>query len=78
MRKVMKDTLFHTKTKVSDTETDENIVFPITRWENVLGAPRMLNEGTLENAYPSQYAFFEMGEVELSDEEFAICFPELV
>ena len=72
-----KDVLMHTKSESEGTESVEKITFPITRWENVLGAPRMLTKETLDKSFPSEYAFFETEQIAISDEEYEACFADL-
>lgn len=74
MLQFMEDVLLHTKTKDTNRGIVEKIPFPITRWENILGAPRLVDKEELASITPSEYAFFTDGELTLSDEEYATCF----
>ena len=71
------DVLLHVKNKVTGIGVVKKIIYPITRWENVLGAPRMLDADTIEDAFPSEYAFYVMKDITISDEEYEACFGKL-
>lgn len=66
------DVLLHTKS--SENENTPSVTFPVTRWENVLGAPRLLSATDMEKSFPSQYAFVQTGEITITDEEYNACF----
>ena len=72
-----KDVLLHVKNKLSSSSVEEKTIYPITRWENILGAPRILDEDSIENAFPSEYALYMAGDISISDEEYEACFGEL-
>lgn len=74
MKRFMKDVLFRTKTKDPGKGIVEKVTFPITRWENILGGPRLVDANELKNLTPSEYAFLTDGELTLSDEEYNACF----
>lgn len=72
-----KDVVLHVKNKVLGVGTVEKTIYPVTRWENVLGAPRLLDKDSLENSFPSEYALYTHGDITISDEEYEACFGEL-
>lgn len=72
-----KDVVLHVKNKIAGIGTVKKTVYPVTRWENVLGAPRLLNKTSLEDAFPSEYAIYEYRDISISDEEYEACFGEL-
>lgn len=73
----VKDVLLHVKNKIKGVGVVKKTIYPITRWENILGAPRMITPETLEDSYPSEYALYAYGELTISDEEFEACFGKL-
>lgn len=78
VRKFFKDILLHIKSKNEETKgVTEKTSFPITRWENILGAPRLLTEDTLDGNFPSEYAVFLEGEIAISDEEYDRVFSQI-
>jgi len=73
----VKDVILHVKNKVEGLGVVKKTIFPVTRWENVLGAPRLLTEDTLEEAFPAEYAIYAYSDISISDEEYEACFGHL-
>ena len=72
----MNDAILHVKTK-SDTDPNGNqdFVFPVTRYDNVMGRPRVATE--LLTVYGAPFVFFDEGEVDISDEEYDMLFGHI-
>lgn len=69
-----RDVILHVKNKTPDHGVVEKTIYPVTRWENILGAPRLLDENTIDDAFPSEYALYIHGDITISDEEYEACF----
>jgi len=69
-----KDVVLHAKNKVTGVGTEVKVIYPTTRWENILGAPRLLTSDTIEKSFPSEYALYSYGDLTISDEEYEACF----
>ena len=54
---VIKDVILHIKNKEEGVGVVEKINLPVTRWENVAGAPRLLNEHNIAESFPKQAAY---------------------
>lgn len=76
MANIAKDVLLHVKNKIAGVGTIKKRIYPITRWENILGAPRLLDKETLQDAYPSEYAVYIFRDITISDEEYEACFGD--
>ena len=74
---LLRDVFLHVKNKVEGLGVVEKVTFPATRWENVLGAPRLLDKDTIENAFPAEYALYTDDEIAISDEEYSACFGHI-
>ena len=74
---LIKDTILHVKNKIAGKGVTEQVVLPVTRWENVLGAPRVLNEDNISEAFPSEYAIYATNDIVISDAEYEACFGKL-
>jgi len=68
------DTLLHQKSITADQTILEKDLFPITRWDDILGAPDILDEETIMTRHPSKYAFFKESTITLTDEEYEAIF----
>ena len=73
----MNDIFLHVKTESTTFtgENNQNYTFPITRYENILGRPRVTKN--LLEIYGSPFVFFQEGEIELSDTEYEILFSKI-
>ena len=74
---LIKDVILHVKNKIPNVGVTEQITLPVTRWENVLGAPRVLNEDNIAEAFPSEYAIYSTNDIVISDAEYEACFGKL-
>lgn len=74
---VIKDVILHIKNKEEGVGVVEKINLPVTRWENVAGAPRLLNEHNIAESFPSEYAIYETNDIVISDAEYAACFEKV-
>ena len=74
---IIKDVILHVKKKDPDVGAMEQIDLPVTRFENVLGAPRILNESNIAEAFPSEYAIYETNDIIISDAEYEACFGKI-
>lgn len=59
------DSILHVK----DSDRTERILFPVTRYENILGAPRVIDDIETTTAFGAPFLFLKVDEVELTDEE---------
>jgi hypothetical protein len=78
MDNFIKDVVLHVKTKLEDVGIVKKTIYPITRWEDVLGAPRLLDQNSIDEAYPSEYAFYNVEDITISDEEYKACFKDII
>lgn len=75
-KEVMKDVLLRTRIESDDPGMSEErkVQLPVTRFEDILGAPRLLYPQNLTASFPAEYAFIKVGDISLSDEEYEACF----
>lgn len=71
----MNDVLLHIKDRNTNSIMDDFIGFPITKYDNVLGRPRVVS--TLSNVYGAAFLFYETQEVTLSEEEYSAYFADI-
>lgn len=72
----MNDVVLHVKTKSeSDANGNQNYVFPVTRYENVMGRPKVTSE--LTSVFGSPFVFFSEGEITITDEEYNRAFGHI-
>lgn len=65
----MNDIVLHVKkSSESDPDGNQNYVFPVTRYENVMGRPRVATE--LSGVFGAPFVFFNEGEITITDEEY--------
>lgn len=72
----LNDIIIHVKSK-EDTGNVEKKDFPITRWENILGAPHITTKETLPTKHVGEYVLYLTGDEYLSDAEYEACFGDL-
>lgn len=72
------DSILHIKSQTESGEGNvEKVTFPITRWENVIGAPRVVNADKLDATAGAAYVLYCANEISLSDADYASCYGTL-
>ena len=76
----MHDTLMHTRSQDKDTDADpkEKLMFPVSRWEGVLGAPHVVTPETIGDRYPAEWCVMVTEELQIETQEFQAIFGDLV
>lgn len=68
---VMGDNLLHGKTSTGE----ECIVFPITRYENVLGSPKMIS--SIDELHGSPFVLYNTDDVDVDIDTLTILFGDI-
>lgn len=75
--KQMYDSLIHVNSLNTAKVKEKKQIFPLTRWENVLGAPRTVTKETIENVYVGDYLLYTTDGYTMDNTEYANCFGDL-
>ena len=57
------DVLLHAK----DSDRSERVIFPITRYDNILSSPKMVSD--VETSYGAPFLLLQTDEVEIDEDE---------
>lgn len=73
----MYDSLIHVNSLNRSNVKEKKQIFPLTRWENVLGAPRTVTKETIGNVYVGDYLLYMKDGYTIDNSEYANCFGDL-